>query len=269
MISVFYSGSLDGTVELDVNESHHLVTVRRSRSNDEIRILNGSGQIAESRLIEAHPKRARLEITQKRKADPLRPELHLGIALPKGKTLDQVIQKSVELGVASIFPIQSQNSEVRLHPDQYEAKIEKWRQTAIAALKQSGNPWLPQLHSPMPLSEQIKKIPGQTRIIASLEAESEPFRKVVADHQTSQVCSLLIGPEGDFSMEEYAMARAAGFHPVTLGPTILKVETAVTTALGFLRLSMAQCCPGRSVGSLGAMLPQSKCDDAFRFRFDF
>jgi 16S rRNA (uracil1498-N3)-methyltransferase len=157
----------------------------------------------------------------------------LAQAIPKGKNMDFIVQKSVELGIAAIQPLVTRYTVVQ--PG--DGKSEKWRRNALEACKQCGQDTLPEIAEPLTFDRWIGnqlKVPG-LKIIASLAPGARPFRNVLRDHPATTAATLLVGPEGDFSAEETTAALAAGFIPVSLGSIVLRVETATLYCLSALR----------------------------------
>jgi 16S rRNA (uracil1498-N3)-methyltransferase len=157
----------------------------------------------------------------------------LAQAIPKGKNMDLIVQKSVELGIAAIQPLVTKNTIV--HPG--EGKSDKWRRTALEACKQCGQDTLPQIADPLPFDRWLA---SQTeahglKIIASLAPGARLLRDVLHDHPGTKAATLLVGPEGDFTPEETNTALDAGFLPVSLGDIVLRVETATLFCLSALR----------------------------------
>ena len=161
------------------------------------------------------------------------PAITLAQAIPKGKNMDFIVQKSVELGVAAIQPLVTRNTVVQ--PG--EGKSDKWRRTALEACKQCGQDTLPEIAEPLPFDRWIElqaDVRG-LKLIASLATGAMPMRAVLRDFPATREATLLVGPEGDFSPEETAAALAVGFLPVSLGSIILRVETATIFCLSALR----------------------------------
>ncbi|NJK90604.1 MAG: 16S rRNA (uracil(1498)-N(3))-methyltransferase [Blastochloris sp.] len=164
---------------------------------------------------------------------PSRPfRLTLGQALPKGKAMDLILQKSTELGVHRVAPILSDRSVVQLDEERGDSKQQKWQQIVMEACKQCGQNVLPQVEPVLKLGdflENYRKSPA-LKLIASLQPEAKPLRQTLqearlANPSLSEVI-YLVGPEGDFTPAEIGQARSAGYLPVSLGPNILRTETA-------------------------------------------
>lgn len=217
---------------LDPAESHHLVRVRRARVGDRVEAISGNGFRATTQVLRADGRAAVLKVAEIERAPLPGWNLTLAQALPKGKTMDAVIQRATELGVDRIVPLFSRNSEVELDQRRGEQKRQKWEQTALESLKQCGNPWLPDIASPVSLSTFLGSLnSGSCQLVAALTPEAQPLRSVWPQHEETHEVVLLVGPEGDFSPEEYAEIFAARFRPVSLGPRVLRVETAACALL--------------------------------------
>jgi 16S rRNA (uracil1498-N3)-methyltransferase len=171
---------------------------------------------------------------------PLRCEIMLAQAIPKGKNMDLIVQKAVELGAAKIAPIISDRTIVHLQDKEAVQKQAKWQQVAVEAAKQCGQNWLPTVQIPRKLSDFFDGIaPLQIRLIGSLQSDAVHLKTVLAEYESeheSRPTSVLmcIGPEGDFTPAELNLARSHGCRPITLGPIILRVETAAIYCLSVL-----------------------------------
>jgi len=215
-------------------ELHHLVRVRRVRIGEAVEILNGRGDVMTCRVRNVSGKDLQLSIENHRRTEIPPLHRHLLVALPKGKTFSAILQKSVELGVAEITPLLTENSEIAR--DRADKKTDRWESVLIEALKQSGNPWMPVLNGPVTLDASLAGTQGDVfRLCAALQEDAEPLMKVLdmgcSSHTSVEV---YVGPEGDFSPAEYRQLRDAGCRFVSLGPLVMKVETAASLVMGVL-----------------------------------
>jgi 16S rRNA (uracil1498-N3)-methyltransferase len=177
-------------------------------------------------------------------APPPSARITLVQAVPKGGIFESIIQKSTELGVARIIPLLSERVTTRLDAEAGRAKAEKWRQTAIEAVKQCGQPWLPEITEPLSLPALLAR-GGQydLALVGSLQGDGRHprryFQEFQARHQAlpKTVCAW-IGPEGDFTPEELDLIRAAGARPMDLGPLVLRSETAALCALSVINYEL-------------------------------
>ena len=234
-------------------EAHHARDVLRMKQGDRAVLFNGRGGeiTAEIRTIDS------VQITlgklHESETPPLKCQITLGQAIPKGKNMDLVVQKAVEIGATEIAPLISDRTVVRLGRDESKQKQAKWQQVAIEAAKQCGQNWLPHVHPPRKIPEFFSSVDAgdrrsldgsdarrpQLRLIGSLQSDAQHLKKILAEyadvHGAPPVNVLmLIGPEGDFTPAEISLARSHGCRPITLGPIILRVETAAIYCLSVL-----------------------------------
>jgi 16S rRNA (uracil1498-N3)-methyltransferase len=172
---------------------------------------------------------------------PLRCRITLAQAIPKGKNMDLIVQKAVEIGAAGIVPILSDRTVVRLDAEDAAQKQSKWQIVAIEAAKQCGQNWLPEVHTPCTLAQFFSERPSfDLQLIGSLQSDALHLKQILADHSAEHEgkrpasALMLIGPEGDFTPAELNLARSHGCRPITLGPIILRVETAAIYCLSIL-----------------------------------
>ncbi|MGJ3244290.1 MAG: RsmE family RNA methyltransferase [Opitutales bacterium] len=219
--------SASGTLFLDARESRHVVSVLRARPGQTIQLIDGTGTRGEARLTEADPRSASLELTGVAQVPEPDQPLWIAVGLPKGKAFDAIIRGLTELGVAACIPLITEHTEARPDtPDRARTKAGKWRATAIEACKQSGNPRLPVIPEPVPLINWLQDTPqAPVKWVASLAATTAPADppRPASAHGLRLG---LVGPEGDFSDAEYRAIAEAGFTPLSLGPHILRTETA-------------------------------------------
>lgn len=219
--------------ELDREELHHLIRVRRVRPGEQIEVLNGRGAIATARVEEVGSKHLDLQVEGIEQATAPGLSRHLLVALPKGKTFPALLQKMTELGVSEITPLLTDNSEVP--PERAGRKSDRWESVLIEAVKQSGNPWLPKLNSPVSLASALSADKSAWRICAALQADAAPLKEVLRERPPETgAAEVYVGPEGDFSDREYAMLREGGCRFISLGPIVLRVETAASLVMGTL-----------------------------------
>ncbi len=218
------------------DEAKHCAQVLRKREGDLIEVFDGLGQRRQANLISVSRGLCELELHDSG-ADANTSEaaeLHLAVAIPKGKTMDLIVQKAVELGVSSIQPLLTDHTVVKLDAKEANKKAQKWQKVALEACKQCGQDRLPSVADPVPMNQWLSDLDGPetVKIMASLAPGSKSIREVLAE--VGDVC-LLVGPEGDFSDQETRDAIESGFVPVTLGDIVLRVETAVFYASSIIR----------------------------------
>ena len=173
-------------------------------------------------------------------------EITLGQALPKGSTMDDIVRQATEVGAARIVPLFSERTQVHLDADRAEKKIAKWHTVAIEAAKQCGNPWLPAIAPLQNFSAWVAAAGDHDlKLIASLHAGTTSLKKSLAGYAAKHgrpphKVLWLVGPEGDFSPTEMTAAISAGFQPITLGPLVLRSDTAAIYALSILSHELAR-----------------------------
>jgi 16S rRNA (uracil1498-N3)-methyltransferase len=168
--------------------------------------------------------------------------IHLAAVMPANDRMDWLIEKATELGAVSIQPLMSERSVLRLKAERADKKIAHWRGIAIAASEQCGRNRLPLIHEVATLADWLKKsraataADAGTRLLLSLQDGSRPLSQAVAGSGPLTSLTFLSGPEGGLSPAEEAAAIACGFAPVTLGPRVLRAETAPLAVLALLTL---------------------------------
>jgi 16S rRNA (uracil1498-N3)-methyltransferase len=176
-----------------------------------------------------------LEIGEIQYAEKSTPEIILAQAIPKGKTMDWIVEKAVELGVSRIIPLITRYTVVKYDASEAPRKAEKWQKIAMEACKQCGQNWMPIVETPIDWNYYINRSNDGLKIIASLADGATSLRELLEKNFTPQQATILIGPEGDFTSEETAAAINKGFHPVTLGDIVLRTETASLFCLAAVR----------------------------------
>ena len=223
--------TVGGDVVLPEGPARHVARVLRLSPGAPLVLFDGHGRVARARLVEADRKRvvARVEtIEAGRGESPL--AVHLGQAISKGDRMDYAIQKAVELGVAAITPLYTDHGDVRLKGEREAKKLAHWQAVAASACEQCGRATLPPVHSPLPLAQWLEGRDEALRLVLHPGAAG-----ALDQDQAPASAALLIGPEGGLSADDLAAALASGFSPLSLGPRILRTETAPVVALSLLQ----------------------------------
>jgi 16S rRNA (uracil1498-N3)-methyltransferase len=225
---------------LSPEESHHLVAVNRARAGDTVVAFDGRGNEWICALISERKNAAVLEVRFKQTLKPLPYEITLGQALPKGQFMDAIVRKATEIGTARIVPLESERTQVHLAGDRSDRKIEKWQTAALEAAKQCGNPFVPEISQVQNAAAFMESARGfDLKLIASLQPGAKSLKTVLAafrlaNDRAPKKVLWLVGPEGDFTPAEMSLAQSSGFEPITLGPLVLRCETAAAYALSIL-----------------------------------
>lgn len=222
------------------SEAHHARNVLRLAPGDKAVVFDGHGRELTGEITEVTTERVTLRKLHENRSAPLRCRITLGQAIPKGKNMDLIVQKAVEIGAAEIVPILSDRTIVRLDEDDAAQKQSKWQTIAIEAAKQCGQNWLPRVQRPRRMAEFFSERPAfDLQLIGSLQTDAHHLKDILAEHRAERGESptnvlMLIGPEGDFTPAELNLARSHGCRPITLGPIVLRVETAAIYCLSVL-----------------------------------
>ena len=247
--------------ELPEREARHATQVLRLDAGDELTVLDGAGGVMDC-LVEAATKRAlRVAVQNRQQRAPLPCPITLIQAIPKGPAFETIVQKATELGAARIIPLLSERVVVQINERDAAAKVEKWNQIAIESIKQCGSPRLPVIESPVVFGKLIQRFDhplpigwgegrgegllpaGDFAVVCSLENHSRTLREVLAEFYAAkqhrpQSAVVWIGPEGDFTPAEYAAIQKLGTAPITLGPLVLRADTAAIATLSVLNYEL-------------------------------
>lgn len=239
-------------LSLPEREVHHARDVLRVQAGQQIVLLDGAGCrfLCEVTGLGRHTLEA--TVLSREQVPALPWQIVLLQAVTKTRSMECIVQKATELGASRIVPLLTEHVVVKPNPDR--PTPEKWRWIAIDAMKQCDGSWLPVIEKPLSLAEYL----GRTEcfdlaLLASLESARHPrevFHAFAAEHQRPPATlALWIGPEGDFTPAELSAIQARQAHPISLGPQVLRADTAAIYGLSIahyeLRASWAQDFPGR------------------------
>jgi len=223
--------TVGGDVVLPEGPARHVARVLRLGTGAALRLFDGAGLEATARITEASRKQVTVRIETLAAGSGESPlAVHLGQAISKGDRMDYAIQKAVELGVAAITPLYTERGDVRLKGEREAKKLAHWQGVAASACEQCGRATLPPVHAPMSLAQWLAGRQESLRLVL------HPGRPgALAEAPAPATAALLIGPEGGLAESEVAAALAGGFAPLSLGPRILRTETAPVVALSLLQ----------------------------------
>ena len=219
----FYAPELPEVQSLPEEEARHCLNVLRHKVGDEVIVTNGNGGLYKVRILGNTIRSCEIAVVEELELKiPKPPEIHLGIAPPKAADrMEWLVEKLTETGIVSITPLLARNSErIRVNTDRLQ-------RVAIAAMKQSQKPWLPQIGDIERLTDWLQSPFEGHKLIAHLADGSVPLPEA---YTTQVPVRIVIGPEGDFTDEELALAEANGFRQVRLSPYRLRTETAALVA---------------------------------------
>jgi len=229
----------DEVFELPEREARHAVQVLRLGVGDDLMILDGAGTVLTARVESATKRNLTVRVTDRRQRVALPCAITLIQAVPKGPAFETIVQKATELGAARIIPLLSERVVAHVNEKDASAKVEKWQQIAIESIKQCGSPFLPQIDKPSRFDALLARLAQpapEFAVVCSLEESGRTLRDAVKDFVTAHsrkpgACTLWIGPEGDFTPAEYAAIAKSGAHPISLGPLVLRADTAAIAGL--------------------------------------
>jgi 16S rRNA (uracil1498-N3)-methyltransferase len=232
------------SLRLDGREAHHALHVLRLKHGDHVTVLDGAGNTFLCEVVNVAKDSLTLAVREKKSAPAPPCPVTLLVAIPKGKIIEDIIQKSVELGTQRIVPLLTERVVTQLDNAASESKREKWQQVAIEAIKQCGAAWLPLVEKPQTISEFLsrgEKI--ELSFVGSLQTERRHPHEWILEFQQHHGrpphnAGVWIGPEGDFTLTELQTIEAAGAKPITLGELTLRVETAAIFCLSFLNYEL-------------------------------
>ncbi|WP_367769265.1 16S rRNA (uracil(1498)-N(3))-methyltransferase [Flavobacterium sp. WC2421] len=225
-MQLFYNPNIDATTEnfsFDKEESKHIIKVLRKKDTDILYVTNGLGDLFETEITLASDNKCTVKIISATKKAPSKVHLHLAVAPTKmNDRYEWFLEKATEIGVQEITPIICDHSERKV------VNQERFEKIILAAMKQSNELYLPKLNNAITFKEFVKQKNEGLQLIAHCEETDKKSLKSVL--KPNENLTILIGPEGDFSEKEIALAIASEFIPVTLGTTRLRTETAAIVA---------------------------------------
>ena len=231
--AAFQSGD---NLQLSKDNHHHIRNVLRLKDGDTCMICDSTGETFWVASLEFSVDGAKATLLEKATTGyTSSPVEHLILALCKGKKNDLVIEKATELGVRKISIVRTKHSIAKVSKKDQTGKLERWLRVAEAAAKQSQKPFIPQVAFFESLADLVNEVDSKrSHYIFSLRKNATPIREIPA-REAGEFCSCAVGPEGDFSEEEYELFFQNGFHELSLGPYRLRSETAAITGIAALQ----------------------------------
>ncbi len=217
------------------DQARHLALVLRLKPSDMVSVLNGTGYEYECRIISSHKKEIRAEVLSK---TPYSAESPVSITIvqgiSKGERMDIAVQKSTELGATRFIPVTTERTQVKK-----TQKVERWRKIALSAAQQSGRDKLLDIDEPVSLEEYLStQVTPSANIILFEEHRDRNLKQILKSLDGVKQITVLIGPEGGFTKDEVAAAEEKGFIRASLGPRILRTETAPITVLSIIQYEL-------------------------------
>ncbi len=230
---VFTTQALEPNSSLVLAEaqSHYLSKVLRMQAGRELILFNGEGGEYRAEITAIHKKNIDVsvkEFSAENRQSHLQLELAIGVS--RGERMDWVLQKATELGVTKIIPLMTERTEVKLGGERADKKMEHWQQILISACEQCQRNILPELSEPKQFSDWIGKCDAELKFVLH-HRDNQGLPK----NKTTESVALLIGPEGGLDENEITQAIAQKFSPLTLGPRVLRTETAPVAAISLVQ----------------------------------
>jgi 16S rRNA (uracil1498-N3)-methyltransferase len=231
-------------LSLTGSEAYHATRVLRLRAGERIMVLDGAGQQVLAEIAEPTRDQVKLKICERISVPPLPYQITLVQALPKGKLIESIIQKATELGTFKVVPLLSERTVIELAAEDRKEKTAKWKSVAIEAIKQCGSAWLPKINPPLTLEEFLtQREEFELSFVGSLQKDSKHPREYFeafgrAHGRKAKSICIWIGPEGDFSPRELKQIQDACALPITLGPLVLRAETAAVYCLSIFNYEL-------------------------------
>jgi 16S rRNA (uracil1498-N3)-methyltransferase len=213
-----------GIYQLLDQTSHHLSHVLRVKVGDLVEIFDGKGHCYRAKIESLQKRVSVKELEEKPKDKPISCEITLLVCVGKGEKVDWIVQKATELGVTQIIPVLSSRCEVRLPKERWQKKIEHWQEIALNACEQCGRNTIPNIRALKNFHEACRESQEELKLLLHPEERAKSMKYLLKETVSS--VSLGIGPEGGWDEKEVALAIGHGFRLASLGPRILRMETA-------------------------------------------
>lgn len=232
MRRLFYKGLLADKIQITGADAHHLMHVMRAKPGDEIVVVDDANAVARMKMVAFSEDAVTLELEERLEANTESPiDIVLAQCLLKGDKMDFIVQKAVELGAVGIIPVKSQNCVVRYDAKKAKSRVERWQKIANEAAKQCGRTALLEVAPIRSMAEFLQEEATDAEFIFFYENENKETVKSYLQALNKKRIVLLVGPEGGFTLDEASAITKAGGHSVTLGPRILRAETAAVAAM--------------------------------------
>lgn len=223
----------EGLAWLSPRESAHALQVLRLKSGDPVELLDGKGLALQGKVVEIRKGQVGVRVLGQETGGTRLPQarITLAVSVIKPERMEQLIEKACELGVEAIVPLRTQRTVVKLSAERWDSKITRFRKIAAEACKQCGLPRIPQISPVADFKPFLDTAGGYDGILLpTLSVRNDILYNVLDTIAPGRILAL-IGPEGDFSQEEAEWAVAKGARPVSLGPLVLRSETAAWSLL--------------------------------------
>ncbi len=223
----------------DSDQIHHIRNVLRLKPGESITVFDSAGNEYLCTLASADKTSVKLMVLKRNPVSPKAVHISIGCAIPRKGKMDDVIDKLVQLDIDTIIPLETERTIVKLEGDRsFSARRERWEKIARSAAEQSRRSSLPGISPVIKVGDLIRQSSNfDLKLMAAVAADTRNINEVLAGPQPSNVLAL-IGPEGDFSPQEIQVALDFNFRLVSLGRTVLRVDTAAISLASYLRFTL-------------------------------
>ena len=234
---------IEGSVILDKKEGHHALSVLRVEAGEVVELLDGRGGVYQGIVASTEKGRVKVSVREKSSRHPQNgPQITLAVSVIKPERMEYLIEKSCELGVHAVLPLITERTVVRLSPERWRGKIQRWQKIAQESCKQCGQSRTPEIQNVEKFDKVIRTfLAYDLCLIPTLAVPVKPLYQTLSTYPKARSIMILIGPEGDFSKNEAQMALSAGAQAVTLGSLVMRSETAVVFSLSVVNFFYREC----------------------------
>jgi 16S rRNA (uracil1498-N3)-methyltransferase len=222
------------SITISGEDVHHIVKVLRMKTGDELLLCDGKGAEYSAKIARINKSDITAEVKARSSREIRYPLITLGQGLPKSDKMDWIVQKATELGVATIVPLVTERTIAKIKDE--EKRVSRWQKISREAAMQSNRLDIPQVGHLVSFPEFLRTLAPEPRTLLLLpwEEGTVPIREILRANSDIKNIIVLIGPEGGFSAHEAEAAQAKGFHLVSLGPNLLRTETAAIAVLSMI-----------------------------------
>ena len=224
----------------DPKRLHHLLRVLRVKAGDRLQCVDGRGGIYAGPIIQCARSAVSVAIEVRNREAPVRAAVTLAQAIIRPERFEWMIQKATELGVTSIIPTITSRTRIQSAGSLGGARLARWQRIAEEASAQCGRATIPTIEPPQPFDQVLERLGVHYGLMLTLASDAVPLEHHLGKLEDLQHVLLLIGPEGDFSLDEVQIAKQRGMHIVRLGRMILRAETAAIAVLAIVQQALGE-----------------------------
>ncbi|MCX5710314.1 MAG: RsmE family RNA methyltransferase [Candidatus Omnitrophica bacterium] len=222
----------------DLKLIHHLRDVLRLKAGEAVSVFDGKGNDCAAAIVKISADSVELVVKNRKVSVFRKVSVTIACAIPKKSRFDDIVDKLTQLGVDRIIPLKTKRTIVKLTKEKEGARHKRWIKIALSASQQSQRSVLPHVEALTDIKDVIKRSAEfDLKLIPTLEGERKGFKEVFSHPHPYRNILIFIGPEGDFTADEINLARKNGFIPVSLGTSVLRVETAAVAVASFINLN--------------------------------